>query len=179
MIGDLPRSEARVYWEKIQEEVWWMQKDTPLPDFDKVYRVCGGNRFLMERALHFFTTQHCRKSNGDINWDIFPHVQQAYSRLSWAYNPTNRVVHGKSKREDLLTVIERLLKSEGGYLFYEELCAELGDKVVNSLIAHNIIHLWPLSISAFDLDLSGETVITAYSTCNLFAMNKFLQKYNC
>lgn len=92
------------------------------------------------------------------------------------------MLHGKSKRlwkkDNPTHVMKQLLKSQAGYLLYTDLCKDLGQKIVDSLIEHNIIHLWLCSMFSFDLSSlpDDDAVVTAHSACGLFAMKRCLQK---
>ena len=64
------------------------------------------------------------------------------------------------------------------FLLYDELCDYLGENAVNSLIAHNLMHLRLTKLISFDLQdqEDGIAVVTPETPCGYVAMERVLQK---
>ena len=79
--------------------------------------------------------------------------------------------------------MKKIVKSESGFLLYNDLCLHYGRSPIDSLIEHNIIHLRPSSYCSFDLlnQPKDDAVVTAESACGHVAMEvilRKLEKYN-
>ena len=178
VIGNLEKDEAQKFWEKLLNEKSVDASKHALPEFDVVYRICGGNMFLLRRALYFLLLEHCTQNN--VKWLLFPHVAQERHKLIWAYYQSGKSrLHDKSEplwnRNDLVYVMKQLV-SPPGFVGYEDLCDKLGALVTDSLIEHNIIHLHPTRRCSYDLPIRDDVpVVTAQSACGIFAMEHLLK----
>ena len=72
--------------------------------------------------------------------------------------------------------MKMITESQYGYVSYSELCKSLGSSVVDSFIEHNILHLQPVGLCSYDLELPAEAVVTPESTCGHIAMQNLLKK---
>ena len=79
-----------------------------------------------------------------------------------------------------MMTMKELVKSDG-FIVYRKLRLKIGNKVVNSLIEHNILHLRPTTRCSYDFpdrlqDCLDGPLVTAESGCSLFAM-RYLVNY--
>ena len=150
----------------------------PVPKFEEIYRVCGGNMFLMKEALNFWFAQHIMGKS--IEWQNFPYIAQEKAKIAKAFYPQCHVCfQNKSKprwnKDQLVSTMKMLIESQCGYLLYSDLCTSLNSSVVDSLIEHNILNLRPVGLCSYDLALPGEAVVTPESACGRIAMEDLLK----
>ena len=84
VIGDLNKDEAKIFWaEKVQEMERQLINQNRVvhswPDFEIIYSVCGGNMFLIGKALDYWVTESNIKRA--VNWENFPFYTQELSKL--------------------------------------------------------------------------------------------------
>ena len=182
VIGNLTKDDAKVYWEQkaSQMELHFSSNKIvpPRADFEVIYAMCGGNMFLIEKALEFCFK--CYLLDQPVNWENFPFFIQELNKLTKAYFPSSSKFHsheiGKSEPQwngnHLLRVMEELVESPPG-ISYFHLCNTLGKPIIDSLIEHNVIHLRPTSQCCFDIK-KGD-IVTAESPCGLNAMKHMVK----
>ena len=145
------------------------------PEFETVYSICGGNMFLLSKALDYWVVE---SPTPPVDWYQFPYVEQELSKLIKAEHPSHDLAMcaaGKSvpfwKTEDLYSVMRKVIKS--GAVSYQTLCKQKGRHVIDSLLEHNIIHLRPIKHGSYDMGRSRIKggVVTAESACGLYAMD--------
>ena len=134
--------------------------------------------FLLDKALEFWFNQCTIQQQ--LDWHQFPFFTQEWNKLEKACFLSAELLsyeHGKSKplwnSKHLLTVMKKLTESSSGVLLYQDLCAELGRPVIDSLIEHNIAHLRSTRLCSYDIEVPGEIkggLITAESPCGLYVM---------
>lgn len=182
VIGDLEKEDARVFWQqKLKRFELELANENMLvpqwPDFDTVYSICGGNMFLLGKAMKYWAIE-C--STPPVDWYEFPYVDQEILKLTKASLPSDDLAsyeYGKSgpvwNSEDLNYVMTELINSPLGAVSYQMLCREKGRSVIESLIEHNVLHLRPINRGSYDIQKSGikGAVVTAESACGLYAMN--------
>lgn len=78
----------------------------------------------------------------------FPVVMQQRGHLFKGLNKEN----APWSREVLLSVMKRLCKAKDGFILYEPLCKEIGERVVDAMIEANLIHLRPGTTFSSDLE---------------------------
>ena len=113
----------------------------------------------------------------------FPFFIQELNKLTKAYFPSSWKFcsHeiGKSEPQwngnHLLKVMEELVESPPGVSYFN-LCDTLGKPIIDSLIEHNVIHLWPTSQCCFDIDIKKGDIVTAETPCGLNAMKRMVEK---
>jgi len=175
-IGHLPKQDAKKYWDEMVAIGGFHNKKKL--HFNEIFEICGGNIYLMKRM-------YCDYIFGDIHPKQSFFIQQARSRLLKALLPSNPFTRDplksppKWKREDVITVIERLANSHGGYVYFDELCKVVEQVSLESLIEYNIIHLRPyFGLCCQDLDpvpARPDAVITPESQVGLLAMKQMLK----
>jgi len=182
VIGNLTKEEALQFWqEKLIPSRKEFQTLSP-PSFDEAYEVCGGNMFLLEK----YTAQYILKL-GIMKNKEFEVVRTEKAKLASAYfyETGNQHSHyaqgGKGlpawNREKLIQMMEKITRAENGFLFYNSLCREMGDEVVNSFINHNLLHLRPVKDFSYDLPEAPdeEPIVTAETPSSVVAMKQLLK----
>ena len=121
----------------------------PWPDFEIIFSMCGGNMFLIEKALEFWVIEHSIKEV--VNWKRFPFYTQKLSKLTNAYFLPGLYKYEVGKAEPqwtseaMLGVMKQLVATSQSVASYYHLCKEFGTTSIDSLIEHNILHLRPLA----------------------------------
>jgi len=181
VIGNLDEHDAKKFWElMLKSSNYSYQSNHNLPDFQMIHTICGGNMLLMENALKYWKSQMHLRNN--VSWELFPCLVQERSRLYRAcFNPSAMKYINKSKpcwtKETFFIVMKKLVNATNGFLFYNDLCKELGQGIVDSFIEHNIVHLRPTSRCSYDLPIQDhQAIITTQSACSRIAMKKLLEK---
>ena len=156
VIGDLPKVEANQFWKQLQQGNWEKLASVyncspPIPEFEEIYVVCGGNIFLMKEALAFWFTQHGVENA--VHWHRFPYVVQEKAKLMKEYYLSDHILfHEKSKprwnKHNMVHIMKSLVESQSGFALHSKLCNSLSS-VVDSFIEHNIVHLRPVGIRMF------------------------------
>ena len=185
VIGHLDREEAEMYWKenilKKNEHYLMNTNPRPLPEFDKVFEVCGGSMYLMDM---FFDEYYQDPTNGLINKDPinFHVVMQEERRILTALSPGEvkslKEVEGpKWTEKELIKLMKDLTTARTGVLDYNDMCSKFGTGVVNSIISSNIpLYLRPTSRLAYDVPNHASPIITAESPAAFVAMKKVLGK---
>ena len=175
-IGHLSKEQAKIFF---NERIVTVASGENKISFEEMYGVCGGNMFLMEIMYfdYIFGGIHPKESF---------YLQLARSRLLKVLSPTNSFINDPLKsppkwtKEEVLIIINRLANSEGGYVNYYEMCEEIKEESLQSLIEYNIVHMRPYcKLSYQDLDplpIKPEPVITPESQVGLLAMKQLVQK---
>lgn len=83
VIGDLDKEDARIFWKQKLKQLEMDLADRNIhvpqwPEFDAVYSICGGNMFLISKALNYWVLQ---SATPPIDWYKFPYVVQEFSKL--------------------------------------------------------------------------------------------------
>jgi hypothetical protein len=182
VIGDLSRHEAERFWkERIITQLDFIRPEFPPPNFTDAYSVCGGNMFLLEK----YFGQYAQKIDGEFHKEDFFMVGAERAKL---INALFKNGNGTSSshtedgapfwtREQFISLMEKLVNAEGGFLIYEELCKDVGQSVVDALIDYNLLHLRPSKNFTFDLpEYDGaKSVLTAETPSSFVAMQKVLK----
>ena len=76
------------------------------------------------------------------------YLQLARSHLLKVLSPTNSFINDPLKSppkwtKEVLIIINRLANSEGGYVYYHEICEEIKEESLESLIEYNIVYMRP------------------------------------
>ena len=172
-IGHLSQADAKRFW---YERIATSAKSNL--QFEDVYKIAGGNMFLMRRLFldYVFGGIHPR--------DTY-FLQQAKGHLVKALCPHNPFIRDPLKsqpmwtKKQIVTIMRRLTSAEGGYLYYAEVCDEVGQLGLDSMIEYNILHLRPyFALSCSDINPSPdqpEAIVTAESQVGLLAMKQVLE----
>lgn len=173
VIGDLTKEDAEVYW---RERLLHHAPGVPFsPDFKTVYRVCGGNIYLLKKFFH-----ECILKEGRLKLypEEFSRVVEAKAKLSRAINRGRPDDTRIWNNEQFFAIIKKLTDSKGAFLYYDHICEEFGEHIIDALISHNVLHLRPtISLSNdFPGHNTPQPVVTAENQCNLIAMNKIVAK---
>ena len=170
VIGDLPKEEAREFWQQLH------QNASEIVTFSDAYQFCGGNMFLLQKLCEYLTL------SGSTNLYGFPYFVQERMKLIKAYYLSYQHHFLKSapqwNESKLIAVMQKLVKAESGFLMYDDLCKEHGGSVIDSMIEHNILHLRPTSYCSFDLPSQPKhkAIVTAESACGRIAMENVLKE---
>ena len=144
VIGDLNKDEAKIFWtEKVQEMekqlITHNQVVPPWPDFEIIHSMCGGNMFLIGKALDYWVTES--SINRAVDWEDFPFYTQELSKLTKAYflSSLHKYEVGKSKPKwtgsVMLEVMKQLISAPQSILSYYDLCKKYGGTSIDSLIS--------------------------------------------
>ena len=183
VIGHLDREEAEIYWKEsiVKKNEDLLMYINPLPEFDKVFEICGGSMYLMDK----FFDEYCQEpSSGLIYKDLtnFHVVVQEERKLLTALSPDQ--IRSLEEAEDpkwtqgkLIELMKDLTATSTGVLDYSDMCLKLGSGVINSMIKYNIICLRPTSRLANDVPNHANPIITAESPAAFVAMKKALEKH--
>jgi len=104
------------------------------------------------------------------------------ARLIWAltcpFKLSEEMDEPKWMKDALIHIMTMLTENDDdkGLLTYQFLCREMGNKVIQSLIEYNIIHLRPSSVLAFDVPQHKYPVISAESPATRVAMQEILEQ---
>ena len=178
VIGDLSKDEAERFWnEKIISQFKQFPSDLPLPHFTDAYAVCGGNMFLLEKYFE----QYLQKADGIFeNREFFLLGAERSKLINALFGNKDHAIFSHNQpnwtREQLVTVMKKLVNSKEGFLAYEDLCKEIGLSVVDSLIDSNLLHLRPSPNFAYDLPKhhASKSILTAETPSSLVAMKEVL-----
>ena len=175
VIGDLPKEEAKRYW----EERVIMSRSLPSglspPRFEEAYDVCGGNLYFLRNYFEEF--EICHSVGFPFSPDDFPFVRNEWRALTDALRPDELSDPSVLwTREQFIELMAALTSSDQGFLLYKTLENKWGKKVVDSFISHNILHLRPGRKFAFDIQTSSRgSLVTAESPAARYAMRVLLE----
>lgn len=139
LIGHLSKTDGRRFWNK---RIKWILR------FEDAYSISGGNLFL-------------DFSFGGIHPNDSFFLQQAKNHLTIALDSNNPFIWDPLKsapiqtRELVIMVMRKTTSSEGSYVYYTEMCKEIGQAKLESMIEYNVLH--PL-LSCGDLNLTPVTM---------------------
>jgi len=173
VIGDLTKKDAEIFW---RERLLPLSHRVSISfDFEDVFKVCGGNMFLMKT---FFWENVVR--NGTVQPGNFFMITQERAKLSKALFPEETNDTLLWTRDQFFSIMEKLVNSKMGFLNYNDVCKEVGKAVVDSLIYYSLLHLRPTRSLTNDLpDHKEDTpVVTAETPCALIAMRQLVQERN-
>ena len=147
VIRDLKQDEAKLFWEeklrRMKRQLIRHKKVVPpWPDFEIIFSMCGGNMFLIGKALDFWVIERSIKEV--VDWRQFPFYTQELSKLTNAYFPSGLYKQevGKLKPQwtgrVMLGVMKQLIATPKGVASYYDLCEEFVSTSVDSLIEHSI-----------------------------------------
>ena len=171
VIGDLDKSSADIFW---KEKLCAVEHQN-LPDFEEVYKICGGNMFLLKKMC----SEHVINNGATHPQDFFM-IAQEKAKLTKALFVPDMQNHFNYKalwsRDQLIEVMETMVKAEERFLKYDELCSNMGKSVVDSLITNNLLHLRPTKRFSDDLTFQAENVpvLTPETPCGFIAMEHLL-----
>jgi hypothetical protein len=175
VIGDLPKDEAKSYWEERVVTGLSLPEGLSPPSFEEAYDVCGGNLFFLRNYLKEFAITHIARM--EFTPDSFPFVINERSKLFDALKPEeleDATVHWTG--EQFVELMKALTDGDKRFLMYDQLREKYGKKVVDSFIANNILHMRPGRKFAYDLDIPKEMpVVTAESPAAHYAMRALLR----
>ena len=60
--------------------------------------------------------------------------------------------------------------------YYDQLCGKFGEKIINSVIDYNLLHLRPTSHLSFDIPDHENPIVTAESPAALVAIRELVAK---
>ena len=183
VVGHLDREEAEIYW---TENILKKREDrlvyiNPLPEFDKVFEVCGGSMYLMDK----FFDQYCQEPTDGLIYkdptNFHAVIQEKRRILTALYAPDEvnsleEVEQPKWTGQELIELMEDFTATSTGVLDYNDVCFKFGHGVINSMIKHNIVHLRPTSRLAYDVPNHVNPIITAGSPAAFVAMKKVLEE---
>lgn len=182
VIGDLPREDAKRFWnERVINQLNSIDTGITPPSFNDAYSACGGNMFLLKK----YFSQYVQK--GEESFEIYDFSLVGIERaklINALFKNGNdasssHTENGKPiwTREQFIEVMKKLVNSDGGFLIYEDLCNEIGQSVVDALIDYNLLHLRPSKQFNYDLPNYDATksVLTAETRSSLVAMKKVLE----
>ena len=176
VIGDLPKDEAKRFWEERVVTSRSLPKGFNVPKFEEAYDACGGNLFFLRN--YFEDSLVSFDAEFPFSPDGFPFVQNERRHLFRAFHrdaKNDPKVHWT--RDQFIGILRALISTEQRFLIYDELVGEYGADVVDSMIAHNILHLRPTNRFAYDLDAPEETpIVSAESPAALYAMRSLLKQ---
>ena len=104
VIGDLPKQESAVFWQQLHHDTKinypaFYHGVHPWPNFEDIYKYCGGNMFLMKKAHQYciFVSSYILKSGHDekISLNSFPYVVQEKAKLCKALYPSCEIKDSK------------------------------------------------------------------------------------
>lgn len=146
-----------------------------LPNFEKVFAVCGGSMFLMD---HFCEQYYLEEDSGMIkDLTTFSMVLQQQSKLTRALTPEKTFLENESpkwNKQQWIEVMKKIVHADLGILDYNSLCEEFGKKTINSMIAYNLLNFRPTSSLSFDIPSHRDPVITAESPAAFVAMKRLI-----
>ena len=185
VVGDLAKPDAQLFWDKhVITQLNSIDSKLPAPKFDDAYSVCGGNMFLLKKYFN----QYVQKEGKNFEKNDFFLVGSERAKLTNALfkngNGSSSSHSGNGKpiwtRDQFITVMEKLVASEGGFLIYEDLCEEISQPVVDALIDYNLLHLRPSKDFTYDLPEYDATkaILTAETPSSLVAMRNMLEDLN-
>jgi len=180
VIGNLPKDEAERFWnERVVNQMNSIRPQLPPPNFSDAYTVCGGNMFQLEKYFDQYVQQ-----NGQMLSEDFSLIRAERSKLvnalfrngNGSISSHTEKSHPVWTRDQFITMMKKLVDSESGFLVYEDLCKEMGQKVVDAFIDYNLLHLRPSRNFAYDLPEfpAGKSILTAETPSSLVAMRRIL-----
>ena len=117
VIGHLSKEDAEMFWDTVASQGFRGQETLP---FNAVYDICGGSMFLLHKMYQDYTI-------GGIHPTESFYLYQAHMKLMKSLEPNNTIYRDplkcppKWKKEHLLEITKKLVKSEGGYVYYDSL----------------------------------------------------------
>ena len=170
VIGNLTKDDAKKYWEEHALKEHRHKSVIHAPSFEDAYYACGGNIHLLNK----YAAEYYRKKGKLVPEDFSLVIQQG-ARLVKALLTES----AEWNEADLLKVMEKLIESENGFLLYDELCKELGEVKIVSLIEANLLHLRPTPELSYDLENAPKKmIVTADSPTSALAMKLILEEYS-
>jgi hypothetical protein len=171
VVGDLSKEEAKRFWnERVISSQTSSEGFSP-PLFDDAYQVCGGNMFSLQNYFQQFAL-----SKGTLRPEGFSLARAERSKIVKAfYSEENRKLW---QQDQFIQIMSKLTSAQEGFLIYEDLCAELGQSVVDAFISQNLLHLRPTRDYAYDIPNapSDKEIVTAETPAALYAMKRFLEQ---
>jgi hypothetical protein len=170
VVGDLSKEEAKRFWNERVITSQVSSKEFSAPLFDDAYQVCGGNMFSLQNYF-----QQLILSQGTLRPEGFSLARAEGSKIIKAfYSEENRELW---QQDQLTQMMSKLTSAEGGFLVYKDLCAELGQSVIDAFIAQNLLHLRPTRDYAYDIPNApyDKEIVTAETPAALYAMRRFLK----
>ena len=177
VIGDLPKQESAVFWQQLHHDTKinypaFYHGVHPWPNFEDIYKYCGGNMFLMKKAHQYCIRKYILKSSHDekISLNSFPYVVQERAKLRKALNPSCEI-----KIQSPFGIGNKLfllVESKCAFVLYDTVCESVGKLAVDSLIQHNVLHLRPTKECSYDLPDQPENqgIVMPESVCGYVAM---------
>ena len=170
VIGNLTKDDAKKYWEEHALKEHRHKSVIRAPSFEDAYYACGGNIHLLNK----YAAEYYRKKGKLVPEDFSLVIQQG-ARLVRALLTES----AEWNESDLLKVMEKVIESENGFLLYDELCKELGEVKIVSLIEANLLHLRPTPELSYDLENAPKKmIVTADSPTSALAMKLILEEYS-
>ena len=180
VIGDLSRDDSKKFWEE-KIVVKLNSPDIEKPSFESAYSVCGGNMFLLSNYFNDYLL-----ANGKFEPKSFFLVRQERTRLVRAIwknlgqieTSTSHDSKPEWSKDQLYQMMELLVNSPDGFLEYENLCLTMTDKVVDSFIHYNLLHLRPSKEFAWDIPNAPteRAIVTAETPSAIEAMRQLLNE---
>ena len=168
VIGNLTKDDAKKYWEEHALKQHHHKSFLGTPSFEDAYFACGGNIHSLDKyAAKYYITK------GELVPENFHFVIQQRAKLDRALLAES----AEWNKTTLLKVMAELIESEKGFLLYNKLCKEFGERVIDSIIKANILHLRPTGTLSYDLDNApDEAIVTADSPSCALAMKLILKE---
>ena len=169
-IGNLTKDDAKKYWEEHVLKNYCHKSVMGTPLFEDAYSACGGNIHLLnEYAAGYYITK------GNLVPEKFHFVLQQRAKLTKALGEKS----AGWNQTTLLNIMAKLIESEHGFLFYNKLCNEYGEKMIDSIIKANLLHLRPTGTHSYDLvNAPDEAILTADSPASALAMKLILEEHS-
>ena len=175
VIGHLSKEEAEKFYDTQLASNGFHGRN--VLHFNELYAVCGGSMFLLHEMYQDYIV-------GGIHPTESFYIYQARMRLFKSLAPENFFFHDplkskpRWKKEHSTYIFQKLVESEGGYIYFEDVCQEIDEEIIESLIEYNIIHLRPY-FSSFCKDLIPcpklhKAIIIAESPVSLYAMKELV-----
>ena len=180
VIGNLTKQEAQQFWMSRAVTPLKLPEERASGLFEDAYQVCGGNMFSLENYVAEYS-----RSKGQLRPTGFSLVRAERAKLTNALfrsgngPASSHTENGEAvwTREQFVTMMKKLTESKSGFLVYNNLCEEMGQKVVDAFIAYNLLHLRPSKDFAYDLPEAPEdlSIVTAETPSSLVAMRRVLE----
>lgn len=178
VVGNLSRQESERFWnEKLLTQTEFL-KDLPPPSFEEAYVACDGNMYLLEKYFN----EYCA-SEGDLKPSDFSVVgaektvlvnSLRRSRLLDSVSPDESALW---TREEYLEVMRMLVEANNNFLFYQDVCDVIDQRVVDALIEANVLHLRPTEKYSYDIPgHKSRPILTAETPSSLLAMREILKE---
>ena len=124
VVGHLSYEEAGKFYESITSKGFYGWKVLPFGEMH-IGSICGESMFLLQELYELYLSTGIHPSN-------FFYVYQAQLKLIKAMEPQNQFYQDPLgsrpvwQNEELIEVIEALVCSEGGYIYYDESIKSIG-----------------------------------------------------